>query len=273
MTKARGPAATRLHRRAHPATHIALPCPADDESATPGGMKYESVHVWMKLAEIEPPNGQPALASIVKTEDGKTVTMSDGAGKPKTATVDGVVPVGQPLSSVHDGLLTPLVEATAQPADEKGRKVCALLCYGEARTGREGSLFGQEQSMNQGNGVSTARVMSSSASDEGLLPVVLRRMLGATRALGDFTLHCAATVLTMELLVRCASRPAHANPVRRHITPPAHPRRREHHVPPSRGAAARTSSPPPHPTPSSPRAAPSAPAAIGRSTCKTRRRT
>ena len=50
-----------------------------------------------------------------------------------------------------------------------------LLCYGEARTGRESCLFEE--------------AMPGASSDEGLALVTLRRLLAATGRLEGHTLH------------------------------------------------------------------------------------
>ena len=52
----------------------------EDDPATPG-VVHDTVHVWVRLCESEPSNGQPATATIVSCEDGKTVTMARKPGK------------------------------------------------------------------------------------------------------------------------------------------------------------------------------------------------
>ena len=201
------------------------PNPADgdaalaDESGTPVAA-YDHVHVWLRLCESEPPNGQPATATVVSCADGKdgkpTVTMATRSDSKKDApsvSADGVVASGAPLGSVHDALLAPLVDFIAVPAADFGPgRQSALLCYGEARTGREACLFGAEEALLQGNGNATARAAPASA-DEGLALVTLRRLLAATAKLDQHTLHAAGCVLTMELLVRPPGRPAGRPPL------------------------------------------------------------
>ena len=66
-----------------------------------------------------------------------------------------------------------------------------LLCYGEARTGRESCLFGAEEARLQGNGNgnAAARAVPGASSDEGLALVTLRRLLAASTRLDGHTLH------------------------------------------------------------------------------------
>ena len=92
----------------------------EDDPATPG-VVHDTVHVWVRLCESEPSNGQPATATIVSCEDGKTVTMARKPGKKpllKDALKDamlqvnaeGVAAVGKPLAALHEPILAPLVD-------------------------------------------------------------------------------------------------------------------------------------------------------------------
>ena len=177
----------------------------EDDPATPG-VVHDTVHVWMRLCESEPPNGQPATATILNlSEDGKTVTMARKPGKKPAlkealkdamlqVNAEGVAAVGTPVSALHEPLLAPLVDlVTKEPPQFGPGKVGVLMCYGDAGTGREGCLFGAEQ----GHGRAAART----APDEGLALVTLRRLLAASGRLEGHALHAGGCMLTMELLV------------------------------------------------------------------------
>ena len=186
----------------------------EEDPATPG-VVHDTVHVWMRLCESEPSNGQPATATILNCEDGKTVTMARMPGKKpllKDALKDamlqvnaeGVAAVGKPLNALHEPILAPLVDfVTKEPPEFGPGKVGVLLCYGEARTGRESCLFGEEEAEAalRGHGNAAARAVPGASSDEGLALVTLRRLLAASGRLEGHTLLAGGCVLTMELLV------------------------------------------------------------------------
>lgn len=102
----------------------------EDDPATPG-VVHDTVHVWMRLCESEPSNGQPATATILRCDDGKTVTMARQAGtvpKLKDALKDamlqvnaeGVAAVGKPLAALHEPILAPLVDFVTKEPPEFG---------------------------------------------------------------------------------------------------------------------------------------------------------
>lgn len=102
-----------------------------DDPATPG-VVHDTVHVWMRLCESEPPNGQPATATILNCDDGKTVTMARKPGKKSSlkdalkdalllqVNAEGVATAGMPLSALHEPLLSPLVEFVTKEPPEFG---------------------------------------------------------------------------------------------------------------------------------------------------------
>ena len=98
-----------------------------DDPATPG-VVHDHVHVWMRLCESEPPNGQPATATILSCEDGRTVKMARTPGKKPqlkevlkealtSVSAEGVVAAG---SAIHEPLLTPLVDFVSSDPPEFG---------------------------------------------------------------------------------------------------------------------------------------------------------
>ena len=89
------------------------------------------MHVWIRLCESEPLNDQPATATILSCDDGKTVKMLRKPGqKPRlketlkealsSVSAEGVAAAGKPLAALHEPILAPLVDFVSNGPPEFG---------------------------------------------------------------------------------------------------------------------------------------------------------